>query len=162
MIVATVWLRLDVPKIVSGHRSVSIRSVHDNILDPGILILRLIPDVATPPVRQAAILLVNAVRWHAVYVGTDRQSSRHTVAIAWIIPPEVIIIVVAGMTSVGPIMIAAVAWPVVVTATARPVVITATARPVVITATAKPTRKAVIDLSSTAKTSTGPVIITAP
>ena len=39
-----------------------------------------------------------------VYVGTDRQTSRYAVAIAWIIPPEVIIVVVTSMASIGPVM----------------------------------------------------------
>jgi hypothetical protein len=113
--------------------------------------LRLIPDVAAPPVRQAAILRVHAVLWHRVYVGTDRQATRHAVAIAWVIPPEIIIVVVTAMASIGP----------VIAAVARPVVIPASTWPVVIPAATWPTRKAVIDMSAAAKPATGPVIITA-
>jgi hypothetical protein len=114
--------------------------------------LRLIPDVAAPPVRQAAILRVHAVLWHRVYVGTDRHATRHAVAIAWVIPPEVIIVVVTAMASIGPVRTATVA---------RPVVIPASTWPVVIPAATWPTRKAVIDMSAAAKPATGPVIITA-
>jgi hypothetical protein len=59
------------------------------------------------------------------------------------IPPDVIVIAVTAMTSVGPVMITAVAGPVT--------------GPVMITAVAGPARKAVIDMSA----ATGPMIITA-
>jgi hypothetical protein len=54
VIVATVWLRLDVPKIVSRNRSVSIRSVHDNILDPERATIAATAEVAAAATATAA------------------------------------------------------------------------------------------------------------
>ena len=123
---------------------------HDNIPNPGIFVLRLIPDVAAPSIGQPAILLMHAVRRHAVHIGSDCEPRRHAVAVGWVIPAEIVVVVIAS------------AWPIVTAAIARPVVIaTRSVGPVwsVGTTMTRSARKAIVDVSTAAETSARPMII---
>ena len=90
---------------------------------------------------------MHAVWWHIVHIGTDSQPSRHAVAVDRVIPPKIVIVVVTS------------AWPIVITTSARPVG-TTVARSVGATI-ARPTRKAIVYVGASVKTSTRPVITTA-
>ena len=95
---------------------------------------------------------MHAVRRHAVHISSDRQPSRHAIAVGWVVPAHIVIVIVAS------------ARPVLTAATARPVVITAwSVRSVgsVGATIARPAGKAIVDVSTAAKTCTGPVIIAA-
>ena len=93
------------------------------------------------------MLLIHAVRWHGVHIRSDCQPSRHAVAVGRVIPPKIVIVVVAS------------AWPIVIATTARPVG-TTVAGPVGATI-ARPPRKTIVYVGTSVKTSTGPVIISA-
>jgi hypothetical protein len=89
-------------------------------------------------------------------VGSDCQSSRHPVAINWVIPPEIVIIVVTST------------WTVVTTAVARPIVIATITWPIraaigrpIGTVAARPTGKAIVNVGAAVKASAWPVVVTA-
>src|SRR6185369_10164454 len=129
--------------------SVSIGAVHDNIVDAGILVLRLIPDIVAMAIRKAAILRIHTMRWQRVDVRSNCEPSRHASAIRRPVPPVVIVIAVTVVSSTGPMVIAAIAGPARKTIVDMSTAI-ASAGPVIIASTAWPVMKAVINLGTTA------------